>query len=505
MSVARYTGLLLLALSAQVRASDETKAIAPLVDAETAAVVHVDVSRVSIDAIADFVVQRVPATKPPLAQARQEAARRLEAFRRAGGKDVYVVVSFRTPGPLSGVLLGFALDAGADEKALRRSIGVPETAGRRVGDLLVLGLTPWTVIPERFEPADRPELREAFAAVSGSALQAVLIPPSSARRVIEELVPQLPPQVGGGPSTVLTRGLRWAALGLDLPPRLAARLVVQSPDAQAAAALRARWQTLMQWAGGEPAVRQFVVHPETTAALLVPRVEGDRLVLAFEQNSPIVAETLASVLHALESARAKARQTMSQSNLRQIGVAMYQYEAARKSLPAPASFDRDGKPLLSWRVHLLPYMNQEELYRQFHLDEPWDSPHNRPLVDKMPRVFLSPLSKIGHGTTNYLLPVGDGALYASTKDQPRISDIRDGMSNTIMLLEVDDPQAVVWTRPDDWTFDPQAPKRGLGSLDNGGFEALFCDGATRFLPNTISASQLKSALTRSGGEKPEGD
>jgi hypothetical protein len=508
MSVAvRYALVLLLALPTLVRAADETSIIAPLVDAETAAVAHVDFSRLSIDAAVEFIARSVPEAKPPLAEARRMAVSRIEAFRRAGGKDVYLVVSFRTPAPLSSILAAFPIGAGADEQALRQVLGLPPTTGRRIGNLLVLPLamTPNAALSTPAQPADRPELRAAFAATQGSAIQLLFVPPASARRVVEELVPQLPPQVGGGSSTVLTRGLQWAALGLNLPPQLSARLVVQAADAGAATKLLAAWQTLLKWASQDPKILQAGLQPETLTALPAPVVENDRLVLTLDEKSRAIAAGLTSLQRVLEEARTTARRTRSANNLRQLGVALHNYHESQRRFPAAASFDRQGKPLLSWRVHLLPYLDQEQLYREFHLDEPWDSPHNKTLVARMPPIFLSPFSRVGHGTTNYLLPVGDGALYASPKDQPAMNDIRDGAANTIMLLEVDDAEAVVWTRPDDWAFDRQAPQRGLGHLETGGFQVLFCDGSSRFLPNSISASRLKSALTRAGGEKPEGN
>ena len=93
------------------------------------------------------------------------------------------------------------------------------------------------------------------------------------------------------------------------------------------------------------------------------------------------------------------------NNLKQIGVALLNYQDAEGKLPSATGAGADGKPLLSWRVRILPYIEEAELYRQFHLDEPWDSEHNKPLIAKMPAIFAAPGSKVaGDNKTVYLTP-----------------------------------------------------------------------------------------------------
>jgi hypothetical protein len=183
--------------------------------------------------------------------------------------------------------------------------------------------------------------------------------------------------------------------------------------------------------------------------------------------------------------------TSSVNNLKMIGLAMLNYENANKHFPLPAGRSADGKPLLSWRVHILPFLDQKALYQQFHLDEPWDSEHNRKLVDKMPAIYRLSISKSAPGRTNYLLPVGNGAAFDADKPT-EISEIKDGTSNTIMVIEVDDQHAAIWTEPDDLPFDPKDPTKGLGQFFNGGFNTTICDGSVRLIAWPKSPKEIKN-------------
>ncbi|MBN2022107.1 MAG: DUF1559 domain-containing protein [Pirellulales bacterium] len=237
-----------------------------------------------------------------------------------------------------------------------------------------------------------------------------------------------------------------------------------------------------------------------------PVRKGDRLELTFDQTSAIqpahMATTgvlIALLLPAVQAAREAARRAQSANNMKQIGIAMHIYLEAKKTFPARANFDAEGKPLLSWRVHILPYIEQEALYREFHLDEPWDSPHNKTLIDRMPEIYRNPSSPSPPGQANYLVPVGPGTLFEGDKGS-KIREILDGTSNTILVVEADPDRAVIWTKPDDLTYDPASPAAGLGRAHPGGFNAAFADGSVRFLAKDIDPTVLRAFMTRAGKE-----
>jgi len=334
--------------------------------------------------------------------------------------------------------------------------------------------------PRQSRPMDRPELTAAFEAAGDTAAQVLLIPPAYVRRVIGEFMPTLPENLGNGPSAVLTRGVSWAAVGIDSPPHGSLRLVIQSTDAQAADALRVKLADLLRLAGEYKDVREVWPKYDQAAAMLAPRVEGDRLVLTLDGQNQGFEEFVAALTPAIEVVQARRARDQAMWNLKYIGLAMHNYYGANKHFPLPAHASPDGNPLLSWRVYILPYLDQGSLFQQFHLDEPWDSPHNRTLIDKMPAVYRHPVSKVENGRTNYLLPVENGAAFSADKPA-EFKDIKDGTSYTIMVVEADNQHAAIWTKPDDWPFDPADPAKGLGRFFDSGFIALFFDGSVQTL------------------------
>ena len=181
----------------------------------------------------------------------------------------------------------------------------------------------------------------------------------------------------------------------------------------------------------------------------------------------------------------------SQNNLKQTGLAILNYEVANGELPARASFDSNGKPLLSWRVLVLRYQDEMELYKQFHLDEPWDSEHNKALIDKMPDVYKHPKLNVP-GKTVYQAVVGKKCAFDG-KDGVKLSSFTDGTSQTIMVVEAAPDKAVPWTKPEDWEMDPNNPLKGLGGLFAGDvFKVLFADGHVQCpcqLPSTRRCSK----------------
>ena len=231
-----------------------------------------------------------------------------------------------------------------------------------------------------------------------------------------------------------------------------------------------------------------------------PTVSGNSVTVAANLVDPGIVGgpvVVALLLPAVQQAREAARRTQDSNNLRMIGLAMHNYESTYQSFPARANYDKSGKPLLSWRVHLLPFLEQSELYEQFHLDEPWDSEHNLPLAKQMPNVYRSN-SFSDPEKTVYLTADGSNTLMTGTTGV-RLRDVTDGLSNTILVMEVDPENAVLWTQPEDLAFDPESPATGLGKIRPQGFQAILGDGALRIIPVEIADETLKNLIVRNDG------
>ncbi len=204
-------------------------------------------------------------------------------------------------------------------------------------------------------------------------------------------------------------------------------------------------------------------------------------------------------------------QVQSVNNLKQIGLALHGFHDANKSFPNHALLRPDtGQPLLSWRVTILPYVDEGPLYNEIRHDEPWDSPHNRQFWDKMPKVYLLPGAKPGP-LTHYQVFHGDESAFPKSRrglpnfakglGDTRVANITDGMSNTIFVVEA--AEAVNWMKPDDIPFQ-LGQKDLINRVGNhwgdGAFHACMGDGAVRRVRRTLTAQTLEALVTRAGGE-----
>jgi hypothetical protein len=191
----------------------------------------------------------------------------------------------------------------------------------------------------------------------------------------------------------------------------------------------------------------------------------------------------------------------SRTKLTSLGSAMQSYQSAFGYLPQHAICDKDGKPLLSWRVAMLPYLDKKLLYSRFKLDEPWDSPHNRELLQEMPEAFEIPrVATPKPYTTFYQVVVGPGAAFeADPKRRVRSSDITDGLSTTVLIVEAS--EAVEWTRPEDLPFEPGKPLPRFGGVVPDGFSVCYCNGSVEFLKKEIyeDDKMLRALIGRQDG------
>ncbi len=245
--------------------------------------------------------------------------------------------------------------------------------------------------------------------------------------------------------------------------------------------------------------------PEALDALPVPKRNIFSVAVGLDKGALVRQFGLEQVLKELDAGPAPPPQDDTASAvlaLKQFGLAWHNYHDAYKVFPTAVSFDPEGKKTrLSWRVRLLPFLEQQALYDEFRLNEPWDSEHNKKLISRMPAIFRPANDKLAaEGKTKFVMPLGQRTIAPDDKRPIRFRDITDGASNTIMLVEADDEHAVAWTKPDDLEVDLSKPLSGLAVRRPGGFLAARCDGSVVFFRTSIDPKELAALFTRAGGE-----
>jgi hypothetical protein len=214
-------------------------------------------------------------------------------------------------------------------------------------------------------------------------------------------------------------------------------------------------------------------------------------------------------------------------NMAAVAKAIEAYRKDKGHYPPPAILDKDGKPLLSWRVAILPYMENayinmpyepndkgaqrintpKDLYNLFKLDEPWDGPNNKKLINKFPSLYRAPYSALPYrqselGKTMVMAAVGKGAIFDPTKKGVSDGDVRDGQKQTLLALQLEEPgQAVYWTKPADveLTADGKLPAEGPNFARR--FAVVYADGSAHTLVNGLEPKTLLGIITRDGSEK----
>jgi len=210
------------------------------------------------------------------------------------------------------------------------------------------------------------------------------------------------------------------------------------------------------------------------------------------------------------------RRSQCKNNLKQIGLALFNYHERYGSFPPAYVADARGKPMHSWRVLLLPFLDQQPLYDKYRFDEPWDGPNNRKLAASIVSVYTCPEDdlhryknhKRGLNFTSYVTVVGDETAWPSGSTTSWQS-IADGPSNTLLIVDVAD-SGIHWMEPRDLHIVQMAPTinsssgQGISSPHTGGAFVLLGDGSAKFVPESLTPEDLRAWLTPNGGDLSQG-
>ncbi|HIF00004.1 MAG TPA: DUF1559 domain-containing protein [Fuerstia sp.] len=353
---------------------------------------------------------------------------------------------------------------------------------------------------------------ELFA--GDSAIQIVFSPsnPDAIFRHSQAIIPPVGPPAALELARHFLATAKGASLGFDLTSDLGFSMAARCSNAAAAQQMVKLLQASTEESKAQ-AEAQMSQLPPMLAPLMTlnktltdsQKIEADGDICKVSMLAPGGGDQIAAFIPMLpmmigpmmQQAQSAAQAAQPQDNLKNMGLALHNFHDLYGRFPKSTSRNESGDALLSWRVHLLPFLGHEDLYDQFALEEPWDSTTNRPLAEQMPDVFRTDNAGLQPGHTVYQVPVGPGAAFEEGKEL-RIRDFTDGTSNTILLVEVATDRAVVWTQPGDFAFDPDNPGDGLGGDGSDGFRAVFVDGSVQTVTHT--ATQLKALFTRNGGE-----
>ena len=210
---------------------------------------------------------------------------------------------------------------------------------------------------------------------------------------------------------------------------------------------------------------------------------------------------VALMLPAVRRAPEAARRTQCKNNLHNIALALHNYEADFHALPPAYTVDADGNPLHSWRTLILPYLDQLPLYETIDLSKPWDDPANAEACNTKMPVFHCPSDSCPQNHTTYLASIASNGCFRLT--EPRLlSEITDGLSETLMVIEVPSEQSVPWMSPKD-ADEPLVLSIGPESklAHTGGSHAALCDGSVRFLSTAMPAATRRALISVAGGDK----
>lgn len=469
---------------AQDSVSSLPQSVQRYVDTKTAVVGWVDISRVDLDGINEF-NGKVSGAQ----QKMDEAKSTRDALVQLGVTRIFWVSDLA--GLMSGPQVVIAPVANKKQDVV--AVILKAVAGDRNGTAVIDGDAVLVgnqeairLLQQKKEGAPSPDLLEAVNRVQ-EPHGLVIVTPVAAVLPVVGLLPQL---VDGDAAKAtkaaeVLMNLKSVTLSGQLPPSAATlRIATKSPEiAQELTSL------VNEWTSAEIGA---------SAKVLQMAVDGDRSALNITSMDQAI-----EAIAAIQQLSTGNKQPNSMNSMRQIALAMHNFHDVFGHFPPQALADANGKRLLSWRVMLLPYLDQYPLYQEFHLDEPWDSEHNSKLISRMPDIFKSqslPVEKNEAAKTRFLAPLTKDSLFGRVGPGVRLQDITDGTSNTLMVVEASPDKAVVWTKPEDLTMDDARLLHSIIAEDADGFTACLCDGAARFFSKLIDPVTLKALLSINGGE-----
>ncbi|GAA4447474.1 DUF1559 domain-containing protein [Novipirellula rosea] len=493
-AVVLFTTLPLTATAQENSAASQKVFPVGIVMHDTILAAHLDLSQIDVPAIKQLTSQFAggPGESPIVSLAESV----IESLRDAGANDLYVSVPGRVLIQGGVCIVVPCDDRDAVSKRLTKlldSVSLPFDFRVVTTDQAVV-VCP-AMMAEHFQKGvpdsrsiDRPEFNASLQSMAHFPHQTVVSLPED---IHEELANLWPDKLGNHDPTDFSpsrwiASVRSIAIGWSLPPKTAFELRIQSVDPAGAVACEQETSKLLK------AIPPGLPRPTLS-------VDGASVVIKADPE-----KLQAFLAPMVKQAQQDAHRQQTMNNFKRLALAMHNFHAKQGFLPGKYTVDAKGRPLLSWRVALLPYLEQAPLYAKFKLDEPWDSEHNRPLAEQMPEVFSIAGDDLPAGKSRIRLPVIAGGLWSGEGPPRTLRDITDGTSATVWIATAPKSAAVAWTKPDDWQLDEAKLKEQFFG-DQPYAVSGYADGSVHVLTPAIAAKTLKALLTMAGREVVQQD
>ena len=309
--------------------------------------------------------------------------------------------------------------------------------------------------------------------------------------------------VAGDPSswkngvTGSVRNFRWFSAGLNIQEK-EIRFRIKSANKATAEVFANGFKEFMNTFSGRMGFEKNQPDLANWIGNLNLKTGNDQLELRFSDKSfDAMVDHLSELTQLIIKRQAMRKASLT---LEAVAKAMLKYEEEHGTFPPPYSTDADGKPLLSWRVLILPYLDQKYLYQSFRLDEPWDSPHNIRYAGRVPRCFQVGETKMVNKQfqTRLLALVSENS--ALREKTTTIGQVVDGTVNTLSTVIASPQETVVWSKPDDLSGTPESISQKLIESSPNGFWAASCDSSVHFVMSGSDAKKLALAIQIDDGQ-----
>lgn len=457
----------------------------------TVLISELDLEKIEPETIADWAARRLnqPADQLQQSPPARMAIQIVSSLRDAGVRHIYVTISTRSLADRGPIVILPCDDPARVEAIVRPLIAaVPERLGFGVRAAENAVLTGPTAAIERVRESTeihRPELLQKLASADQLDHHAVVSLPTEARQSLIALWPDRAPEASPiefSPSQ-LAADLQSLTLSWSLPPEANVIATIEATDAAAGTRIKSLIGDILELA---PAVGE---------TLMISR--GDEQFTV--ETTPETVTMMPKVLFGPLAQQMKQKSLSNQ--MKQLALAIHNYHSVHDHIPPRCYTDREGNPLSSGRVAMLPYLEQQPLYEKFQLGQPWDSAANKKLLQEMPEIYASGRESAAKHKTRFRFPSFPGSLWHGDGPPRRFKDITDGMSNTIAMIHAPADAAIEWTDPAEWEIDPNDPASDVFG-DRQEVLVMMFDGSVRtFTREELPNENLKALLTIAGGER----